>query len=101
MSLSGRSSSMSHLLLDRADSGLDLDKLRMMRKNKLFRRIEADIKERDRKRKPGTSKCSQGVPLDKPSCTRQSGLNGRLPFSNLSMYRNKTFLHTVGDFKPA
>ena len=65
MSLSGRSSSMSHLLLDRTDSGLDLDKLRAMRKNKLFRRIEADIKERDRKRKPGTSKCPQAAPLDK------------------------------------
>ena len=30
-----------------------IDKMRMMKKSKLFRRIEADIKERDRKRKPG------------------------------------------------
>ena len=29
------------------------DKLRAYRKNKLFRRIEADIKERERKRVPG------------------------------------------------
>ncbi len=29
------------------------DRLRALRKNKLFRRIEADIKERDRKRVPG------------------------------------------------
>ena len=29
------------------------DRLRLMRKNKLYRRIEADIRERDRKRKPG------------------------------------------------
>ena len=31
------------------------DKQRAYRKNKLFRRIEADIKERDRKRVPGNS----------------------------------------------
>lgn len=30
------------------------DKMRAYRKNKLFRRIEADIKERDRRRVPGT-----------------------------------------------
>ena len=35
---------------------VDMDKLRALRKNKLFRRIEADIKERDRKRKPGKMK---------------------------------------------
>ena len=29
------------------------EKVRSLRKNKLFRRIEADIRERDRKRKPG------------------------------------------------
>lgn len=31
------------------------DKQRAYRKNKLFRRIEADIKERDRRRIPGTN----------------------------------------------
>ncbi|TRY79374.1 hypothetical protein TCAL_09828, partial [Tigriopus californicus] len=31
----------------------DQERIRQIRKNKLFRRIEADIKERDRKRKPG------------------------------------------------
>ncbi len=45
------SSSYSHL------RGLDMEKLRSLRKNKLFRRIEADIKERDRKRQPGMSEC--------------------------------------------
>ena len=31
------------------------EQLRAMRKNKLFRRIQADLKERDKKRKPGAS----------------------------------------------
>ena len=30
--------------------------VRAMRKNKLFRRIQADLKERDKKRKPGRGK---------------------------------------------
>ena len=34
-------------------SGVEMDKLRSLRKNKLFRRIESDIRDRDRKRKPG------------------------------------------------
>ena len=29
------------------------ERIRAMRKNKLFRRIQADLKERDKKRKPG------------------------------------------------
>ena len=36
-----------------ARAAAEQDKLRLLKKNKLFRRIEADIKERDRKRKPG------------------------------------------------
>jgi len=32
------------------------ERYRLSRRNKLFRRIEADIKERDRKRKPGERK---------------------------------------------
>ena len=40
------------------------EQIRAMRKNKLFRRIQADLKERDKKRKPGRGKRDySGIPL--------------------------------------